>query len=195
MRSVAKRIERRFDSRARERGLQSVGIDCVFVTRMQIFTCIVRGGTDVPLTDLPVRAEHRTARASVDVREKQAEIRRQVVLEVRGRQEIVVCVIYADADERASYRILLRAVEEPIRVLASNAGYDPSEVMAKIQHAGDGWGFDLETGQVRPMAESGIYDIATVQKEAVHSAIASAALALTVDVVIHRRKQVESIEP
>jgi chaperonin GroEL len=101
----------------------------------------------------------------------------------------------ADVDERAAYRILLRAVEEPLRVLASNAGYDPSEVMAKVQHAGDGCGFDLESGQVRPMAEAGIYDIATVQKEAVHSAIASAALALTVDVVIHRRKQVESIEP
>jgi chaperonin GroEL (HSP60 family) len=77
----------------------------------------------------------------------------------------------------------------------SNAGYEASEVMAKIGYAGDGCGFDLDTGQVVSMSEAGIFDIATVQKEAVHSAIASAALALTIDVLVHHRKPDESMQP
>jgi len=98
-----------------------------------------------------------------------------------------------DPDERAAYRILLRAMEEPIRTLLINAGYDDSEVMAEIKQAGPGYGFDIRSGQIAEMMEAGIFDVTSVQQEAVHSAIASAALALTIDVLIHRKKPQESL--
>jgi chaperonin GroEL len=101
----------------------------------------------------------------------------------------------SSVDERAAYRILLRAVEEPARTLLSNAGYEASEIMAKINRAGVGYGFDLNSRQVVDMAQAGVFDVAQVQQEAVRAAIATAALALTIDVLVHRKKPQESLEP
>jgi chaperonin GroEL len=97
-----------------------------------------------------------------------------------------------DPDECAAYCILIRALEEPIRTILTNAGYDASEVMAEIKQAGPGFGFDVRSGQVVDVAQAGIFDAASVQKAAVHSAVASAALALTVDVLVHSKKPHES---
>jgi len=98
-----------------------------------------------------------------------------------------------DPDERAAYRILLRALEEPIRAILTNAGYDASEVMAELKRAGAGQGFDVRSGQIVDMAKAGIFDAASVQKAAVHSAVASAALALTIEVLVHRKIPRESL--
>ena len=92
-----------------------------------------------------------------------------------------------DPDEQAAYGILLDALEEPIRTIAANAGYDAGAVMAQVNRAGSGFGLDVRSGQVVDMAQAGIFDVAAAQKAAVHGAIAGAALALTVDVLIHKR--------
>ena len=93
-----------------------------------------------------------------------------------------------DADERAAYHILLKALVEPLRTIVANAGYDPYEVMGQITRAGTGFGFDVISGQVVNLAQAGIYDAATVQKAAIYAAINSAALALTIDVLVHHKK-------
>jgi chaperonin GroEL len=102
------------------------------------------------------------------------------------------------ADERAAYRILLQAMEAPLRCLADNAGHESSVVMAHIAQAEAGrdapdenaslYGFDVRAGSVVDMTEAGIYDPAAALKTAVRAAIQSAALALTTDVVIHHLK-------
>ena len=51
-----------------------------------------------------------------------------------------------------------------------------------------GFGFDIYTGEVVDMLEAGILDVAAVQKEALHSAVRSASLALTIDTIVHRKK-------
>ena len=80
----------------------------------------------------------------------------------------------ADADERAAYRILLHAVEQPMRIIAGNAGFDTEVVMARVALAGPGYGLDATTGKVVKMTEAGIFDVATVLKSAVFSAVSSA---------------------
>lgn len=97
-----------------------------------------------------------------------------------------------DPDERAAYRILIRALEEPIRTILTNAGYDASEVMAEIKLAGPGYGFDVRAGKVVHALQAGILDAAAVQREAIHSAVAGAALALTVDVLVQRKEPPEA---
>ena len=94
----------------------------------------------------------------------------------------------ADTDEKAAYRILMGALEEPLRTIAANAGYEPSQIMGQINQAGSGYGFDVRSGQVVNMMEAGIVDSAKAQRLAVQSAIASAALALTTDVLVHHKK-------
>ena len=58
----------------------------------------------------------------------------------------------------------------------------------RVERDGAGFGFDLISGQVCEMIPNGILDVATVQKQAVISAIRSAAMALTIDVLVHRKK-------
>jgi chaperonin GroEL len=99
-----------------------------------------------------------------------------------------------DSDERTAYRILIKALETPIRTILANAGRDASEIMAEIKLAGANRGFDVRSGQITDMAEAGIYDAANVQRAAVRSAVAGAALALTVDVLIHSKKPQESLQ-
>jgi chaperonin GroEL len=97
-----------------------------------------------------------------------------------------------DADERAAYGILARAVEAPIRALLQNAGEEPVEVLAKIAAADRGWGYDVVQRKIVNMAETGIVDSAAVIHEAAYRAIHGAALALTVDVLIHRANPPEA---
>ena len=92
-----------------------------------------------------------------------------------------------DPDERAAYDILLHACEAPLRTLLLNAGHDPHEVLASVYQAGAGYGFDVLRHQVVDMAQAGIFDAASVVKAAVFSAVHGAALALTVDVMVHRK--------
>lgn len=103
-----------------------------------------------------------------------------------------------EEDERAAYRILVQALGEPRRVLIANAGYDVSHVMAELERAKQDaarCGFDVLTGQVVDMAQAGIWDVATVQKLVAQRAIIGAALALTVEVLVHHRKPVTDLEP
>lgn len=93
----------------------------------------------------------------------------------------------ADLDAQVAFRILLRAVEEPLRVIASNSGHEPADVLARLQGAAEGVGLDALTNTVVDMAEAGIYDVAAAQKVAIRAAISGAATALTVDTVVHKR--------
>jgi len=90
-----------------------------------------------------------------------------------------------DPDEYAAYTILLNAIETPIRTLIDNAGFKPDKVLSEIDLAGPGFGFDARQGQLVDIAQSGIYDAASVVKAATFSAIHGAALALTIDVLVH----------
>ena len=98
-------------------------------------------------------------------------------------------------EERAAGRILIAALEAPFRTLVQNAGYQPGAVFSNLDAHGPGCGFDVQTGIVVDMAEAGILDIAAVQKQAVYSAIRSAGLALTIDVVVHRKKPPVATHP
>jgi len=103
--------------------------------------------------------------------------------------------VSTDPDERAAYRILRCAVEAPVRTIAENAGYDPGEVLAELQSASQGMGFDVLSGRVVNMVTAGILDVAEIQRAAVTNAINTAAMALTIDVLVHHEKPVEATKP
>jgi chaperonin GroEL len=96
-----------------------------------------------------------------------------------------------DLDARAAYSILIESLQAPIRALLSNAGFDSSQVMAQISQAGPGYGYDLVEGRVVDMLQAGILDSAAVAKAVVHNVVHAAALALTTDVLVHRRNPPE----
>ena len=99
-----------------------------------------------------------------------------------------------DADEIAAYRILIKALEAPARAIWQNAGFNDVEIMVDLRNAGPSWGFDVVRRQTADMTDAGIWDAASVVKAAVHSAIAGAGLALTTDVLVHRKRAPESLD-
>ena len=97
----------------------------------------------------------------------------------QGRQES------ADPDERAACHILYQALAEPARAIFENAGYDPSEIMAKLMTRDDLYGFDAVSGQMTDMKQ--IADSASMQKMALRNAVLTAGMALTLDVLVHHK--------
>ena len=100
-----------------------------------------------------------------------------------------------DVDERAAYRILVRAMEEPTRVIAANAGSDPDAVLARVLDAPPGYGFDAEAGGVVEMAATGLLDAVATLKAAVHAGVGGAAIALTTGALIHHKKLQQEFAP
>ena len=100
-----------------------------------------------------------------------------------------------ELESRAARLILAEAVEAPIRQLLANAGYDPSEVLAQLSACADGCGFDVMKGEILDMAEARIVDVAQVQVEALQRAVSSAALALTIEVLVLHREPETMTEP
>jgi chaperonin GroEL len=98
-------------------------------------------------------------------------------------------------EERAACQILRWALEAPIRAIVANAGYDASIVVADVKRAKPGDGFDVCSGTVVPMLEAGIAEVAVGYRAAVQAAVSSAAQALSVDVLVHRRNPEQVLDP
>ncbi len=88
-------------------------------------------------------------------------------------------------DERMAYRLLIEALAAPARTLFSNSGYDASEIMARLQQVGPDSGFDVVADRIVNMGEAGIMDSALILKTSLRNAISTAALALTIDSIVH----------
>lgn len=90
-----------------------------------------------------------------------------------------------DSDERAAYRILREALAAPARTIFHNAGYDPSEIMARLGYEQATTGFDVRADRIVDMREAGIVDSLIVAKTSLQNAIKTASLALTIDALVH----------
>lgn len=101
----------------------------------------------------------------------------------------------ANRDEASAYKILSRALEEPMRAIARNAGYQPDVILEKVKSSPPGYGFDARSGRIVDMRQIGVLDAALVLKKALEVAVTGAALALTTDVIVHHRKPQECVEP
>jgi len=91
-------------------------------------------------------------------------------------------------DERAAYRILHTAIQAPFCTLAENGGHEGGAILSEIDHANNGFGFDFDQNCIADFRAIGIYDSAEAQLNALKHAIKTAALALTVDAVVYRKK-------
>lgn len=140
-------------------------------------------------------SERRKAQAERTARALRAALHGGVV--VGGGAALLACQaslaeMCADTDNtarRAAANILSRALEAPLRTIATNAGYDAAQVLAWMTHAAHGIGFDVERGQIITTQDSHLLDVATVQQAALKAAVQSAALALTIDTIVHHRER------
>jgi chaperonin GroEL len=87
-------------------------------------------------------------------------------------------------EERVGLDILRRALEEPIRQIAANAGKDGSVIADKVKNSEAGFGYNAETDVFEDMLKAGIIDPAKVTRSALQNAVSIAVMVLTTEAAI-----------
>ncbi|MEB2546201.1 chaperonin GroEL [Burkholderia gladioli] len=90
----------------------------------------------------------------------------------------------ANAEQDAGIQIVLRALEAPLRVIASNAGDEPSVVIAKVLEGKGNFGYDAASGEYGDLVETGVVDPTKVTRTALQNAASIAGLILTTDATV-----------
>jgi chaperonin GroEL len=87
-------------------------------------------------------------------------------------------------DQDAGIKIVLRALEEPLRQIVANAGADPSVVLNRVVEGTGNFGFNALTNEYGDLAAMGVFDPCKVTRSALQNAASIAALALTTECMI-----------
>ena len=89
-----------------------------------------------------------------------------------------------NADEKTGINILKRAIEEPLRQIAHNAGIDGAVAVQKVKESETGIGFNAETMNYENLMESGIVDPTKVVRSSLQNAVSAASTLLTTEAVV-----------
>ncbi|HEM4128614.1 TPA: chaperonin GroEL [Streptococcus suis] len=92
-------------------------------------------------------------------------------------------------DDETGRNIVLRALEEPVRQIAYNAGYEGSVIIDKLKNSELGTGFNAATGEWVNMIEAGIIDPVKVTRSALQNAASVASLILTTEAVVANKPE------
>lgn len=95
----------------------------------------------------------------------------------------------ADDDESAGVEIVRRAIEEPLRQIAINAGFEGSVVVEKVRAGKDGFGFNAATGEYEDLLKAGVIDPKKVTRTALQNAASVAALLLTTECAVAEKPE------
>jgi len=98
-------------------------------------------------------------------------------------------------DEKTGVRIILRALEEPVRQIAANAGLEGSVILEKIVNGKAGIGYDVLKNEYSDMIEAGIVDPAKVTRSALQNAASIASMVLTTESIVADKPEKEPPMP
>ncbi|WP_175886772.1 chaperonin GroEL [Burkholderia sp. BCC0044] len=100
----------------------------------------------------------------------------------------------ANSDQDAGIRIVLRALEAPLRVIAANAGDEPSVVVAKVLEGKGNFGYNAATGEYGDLVDAGVVDPTKVTRTALQNAASIASLVLTTDATVAQAPKEDNAE-
>ena len=100
-----------------------------------------------------------------------------------------VAALELTGDEATGRNIVLRALEEPVRQIALNAGFEGSIVIDRLKNSEAGTGFNAATGEWVNMIEAGIIDPVKVTRSALQNAASVASLILTTEAVVANKPE------
>ena len=95
-------------------------------------------------------------------------------------------------DEKIGGKIILRALEEPARQIATNAGLEPAVIIEKVKNSEPGVGFDAAEERYVDMKKAGIVDPTKVSRSALQNAVSIASMILTTESLVTDKKEPES---
>src|SRR6266849_4018381 len=101
-----------------------------------------------------------------------------------------------DDDEKTGIEIVRRALEEPIRIIAQNAGAEGAIVVGKVKESKDkNFGYNAQTDKFEDLVASGVIDPTKVTRTALQNAASIASLLLTTECVVVEKKEKEKTPP
>jgi chaperonin GroEL len=100
------------------------------------------------------------------------------------RCQKAISELRVDGDEKFGVQIINKALEEPLRIIAQNAGFDASVVVNKVREQSGAQGFDAKNGEFVDMVKAGIIDPAKVARSAIQNAASISGLLLTTEASI-----------
>jgi chaperonin GroEL len=103
---------------------------------------------------------------------------------LHAQQPVADLVESLDGDERTGARIIHRALEEPIRQIARNAGADGSIVVDKVRNESGNVGFNALKGEYEDLVSAGVTDPTMVSRSALQNAASIGSLIVTTDVIV-----------
>jgi chaperonin GroEL len=106
------------------------------------------------------------------------------VVFLHAQQPVADLLDSLDGDERTGARIIHRALEEPIRQIAQNAGADGSIVVEKVRTEGGNVGFNALSGEYEDLVSAGVTDPTMVSRSALQNAASIGSLIVTTDVIV-----------
>jgi chaperonin GroEL len=102
----------------------------------------------------------------------------------------------SDEDERTGVEIVRRALEEPVRMIAQNAGAEASIVVGKVRESKDkNFGYNAQTDEYEDLVAAGVIDPTKVTRTALQNAASIAGLLLTTECVVVEKKEKEKTPP
>ena len=112
------------------------------------------------------------------------------------RAQKVLDKVKGSEDEKIGVDIVRRAIEEPIRAIATNAGVEGSIVLAKVKESTDkSFGYNAATDEYEDMVKSGVIDPTKVTRTALQNAASIAGLLLTTECVVVEKKEEKQNAP
>ncbi len=93
------------------------------------------------------------------------------------------------AEEAAGVDIVRRALEEPVRTIAQNAGYEGSAVVSAVKAAHGSMGFNALTGEIEDLVKAGIVDPTKVARTALENAASIGSLILTTETLVAEKPE------
>ncbi|WP_223135024.1 chaperonin GroEL [Enterococcus faecalis] len=140
----------------------------------------VGAATETELKELKLRIEDALNATRAAVEEGMVSGGGTALVNVIGK----VAALEAKGDVATGIKIVVRALEEPIRQIAENAGYEGSVIVDKLKNVDLGIGFNAANGEWVNMVEAGIVDPTKVTRSALQNAASVSALLLTTEAVV-----------
>ena len=98
-------------------------------------------------------------------------------------------------DEKVGVDIIRRSLEQPLKLIVENAGFEGAVVLNEVKQQADDYGYDADIGEYGPMLERGIVDPAKVTRSALQNAASVAGMVLTTESIITEIPQEKSAAP
>ena len=103
---------------------------------------------------------------------------------LRAQEKVLELAKTLEGDEETGARMVARALEEPLKQIALNAGYEGGVVVEKVRNLKGGNGLNAATGEYEDLVKAGVIDAAKVTRSALQNAASIAALFLTTEAVV-----------